>query len=50
MQKSKHDLSDKIWSHLSVVSMDVEIEARNLSVKHWNHVSLVSKEHVLTSN
>ena len=39
MSRSKHDLSAQIWSHLSVVNMDVEIYARfvskNVKIKTW---------------
>jgi len=39
MSESKHDLSVKIWNHLSVVSKDVEIQKLFVSWI-WNHLSV----------
>ena len=36
-------LPDKIWNHLSVVSMATEIETV-LPDKIWNHLSVVNKD------
>ena len=59
MIRSKHDLPDKIWNHLSAVRKNAELQTgfpsktlsvrksrtkHDLSVKTWNHLSVVSKD------